>query len=148
MVMVITLVVVVGAAMLLWILSSLVAMLTGNAGRRRAASAVSNRSHAIVRGTSRSLSTIGKHRGSWPERLEASAIREPKEVGKQTQALIATRGAVSRRRTASPESVLAPSVRATWPNLAVQHTRERVRDLLIVGLIRVEFGRRRQTAVR
>jgi len=58
-VVVITLVVVVGAAMLLWILSSLVAMFTGNAGRRRAASAVSHRSHAIVRGTSRSLGTIG-----------------------------------------------------------------------------------------
>ena len=58
-VIVITLVVVIGAAMLLWILSSLVAMFTGNAGRRRAASAVSNRSHAIVRGTSRSLGTIG-----------------------------------------------------------------------------------------
>src|SRR5579885_715681 len=58
-VIVITLVVVIGAAMLLWILSSLVAIFTGNAGRRRAASAVSNRSHAIVRGTSRSLGTIG-----------------------------------------------------------------------------------------
>lgn len=58
-VIVITLVVVVGAATLLWILSSLVAMFTGNAGRRRAASAVSHRSHAIVRGTSRSLGTIG-----------------------------------------------------------------------------------------
>jgi flagellar basal body-associated protein FliL len=58
-VVVITLVVVVGVAILLWIVSSFVAMFTKDAGRRRAASAVSNRSHRIVHGTTRSLGSIG-----------------------------------------------------------------------------------------